>query len=137
MIAAASDPRLAAVILSMPFMSGAIDGKGFPPGTLDRAWAERVAKARGEINEPLYEQVWPTDREHAISMAEPKVFLAGEVPYNFITGGVERSSAAGTPWENKMTLQSFYHIARSEPHEYYLHACHRSRRSSRPMSASR
>ena len=34
--------------------------------------------------------------------------------YNLITGGVAMSDAAGTPWENKMTLYSAYLVASVE-----------------------
>ena len=104
MIAAADDPRLKAAILNMPFISGAQDAKAFPAGILDRAWRAREALARSELAGPLYVEVWPTSAENAHG-AGPQPFLAGEIPYNFIMGGLERSNAAGTPWENKMTLQ--------------------------------
>jgi uncharacterized protein len=117
MIAAADDHRLKAVILNMPFISGAQDAKTFPEGILDRAWRAREAVARSEVAGPSYVEVWPTSSENARG-AGPQPFLAGEVPYNFIMGGLERSNAAGTPWENKMTLQSFYHLARVEPRDF-------------------
>src|SRR6201999_1545088 len=45
-------------------------------------------------------------------------FLTGEVVWEFISGGLVRSRAAGTPWENKFTLQSFYHLSKVEPRLY-------------------
>lgn len=117
MLSAGDDPRLKAAILNMPFMSGKIDAKAFPPGTLDRAWRDREAKTAAKDMSPTYVQVWPDSIENARG-AGKQPFLAGEVPYNFIMGGLERSKAAGTPWENRMTLQSFYHIARVEPQDH-------------------
>jgi uncharacterized protein len=45
-------------------------------------------------------------------------WLHGEGLYQFITGGIARSRAAGTPWEDRLTLQSLYHISRVEPEDY-------------------
>jgi hypothetical protein len=45
-------------------------------------------------------------------------FISGEDAWKFISGALERSRAAGTPWENKITLQSFYQLARSEPQNF-------------------
>jgi hypothetical protein len=42
------------------------------------------------------------------------VWLHGEEPYNFISGGITRSNKAGTSWENKVTLQSLYKISKVE-----------------------
>jgi uncharacterized protein len=44
--------------------------------------------------------------------------LTGEVVWEFISGALKRSEAAGTPWENRFTLQSFYHLSRVEPRLY-------------------
>jgi uncharacterized protein len=44
--------------------------------------------------------------------------LTGEPALDFISRGVEMSNAAGTPWENYITLQSFFHLSSVEPHNY-------------------
>lgn len=118
MIAAGDDPRLAAAIFNMPFTSGALDAENFPPGILDRAWRDREAAAADPRRETAYVKLWPDSLANARGEEGERTFLAGEDPWNFISGGLERSGAAGTPWENKITLQSFYHIARAEPRDF-------------------
>lgn len=117
MIAAADDPRPAAAILNMPFISGAMDAAGFPDGLLAAAWREREAAAVAGSWQPEYVRVWPDSPENARGEGEQPL-LRGEQPYGFITGGLRRSEAAGTPWENAITLQSFYHLARAEPRDF-------------------
>ena len=116
MISVADDPRPAAVILNMPFISGAMDARGFPDGLLAAAWREREAATRAGSWQPSYVRVWPDSPENARGTGEQPL-LRGEQPYAFITGGLARSEAAGTPWQNKITLQSFYHLARAEPRD--------------------
>lgn len=47
-----------------------------------------------------------------------RTVLAGEATWEFISGAVERSSAGGTSWENKIALQSFYYLARTTPGDF-------------------
>lgn len=117
MMAAADDPRPAAVILNMPFISGAMDARNFPAGLLDAAWREREAAARAGSWSPAYVRVWPDSPENARGSGEQPL-LAGEQPYGFVSGGLERSEAAGTPWQNKITLQSLARLARVEPQDF-------------------
>ncbi len=114
MIAAASEPRVAAIILNMPFVSGAMEAAKYPAGFLEKVWADREMQTRSGNPQPTYMPMWPTSLEHAKGAGE-WVFLGGEIPYNFITRGMELSTRAGTPWENKVTLQTFYHLAKAEP----------------------
>ena len=39
--------------------------------------------------------------------------------YDFVHSGIERARATGTPWENKLSLQSFYYRARVEPKDFF------------------
>jgi hypothetical protein len=50
--------------------------------------------------------------------AGQRTFFAGEAAWEFISGAVERSGAAGTPWEDKITLQTFYYLARTTPGDF-------------------
>src|SRR5262245_20887664 len=118
MIAAASEPRVKAIILNMPFQSGAYDAKGFPAGLLENVWQDREKQTRSGDPKPTYVKLWPDSLANARGEEGERAFLTGEVVWNFISGGVKRSQAAGTPWENKFTLQSFYHLARVEPRLY-------------------
>lgn len=118
---AANDPRLSAVLLVMPFTSGKADAAAFPSKTLERAWEERaaVAKARTDCSTSViqYEDLWNKSFEEAEGNG-PQPFLAGPVPYKFITEARTRSDKAGTPSQNKISLQSFYHISNIEPGDY-------------------
>ena len=56
--------------------------------------------------------------------------LQHEGPYAFITEAIRQSNAARTPWENKVTLRSFYMLAKCEPKDHMykisvpiLHIC--------------
>src|ERR1700743_1126994 len=109
MIAAASEPRVKAIILNMPFQSGAYDAQGFPAGRLDGVWKDRAAQTRSNDPKPVYVQLWPHSLENARGQSGERTFLTGEVPFKFISDAVKLSEAAGTPWENKITLQSFHH----------------------------
>src|ERR1700743_1355374 len=51
-IAAASEPRVKAVILNMPFQSGQVDAANYPAGTMDRAWKDREAHTAYGNTEP-------------------------------------------------------------------------------------
>jgi uncharacterized protein len=118
MIAAASEPRVKAVILNMPFQSGAYDASAFPTGLIHRAWGDREAQVHSGDPRPSYVKLWPDSLASARGEDGEPTFLTGEVVWNFISGAVKRSQAAGTPWENKLTLQSFYRLSRVEPRLY-------------------
>lgn len=113
-----NDPRIKVAIIHMPFMSGAMDAAKFPAGLLDKAWDERHVAASEENHKPEYIKLWPHSLDNALGQDGPQTFLTGKEAWEFISGGLERSGAAGTPWENKMTLQSFYHISKAEPRNY-------------------
>ena len=92
---AANDPRLSAVILVMPFTSGAADAAAFPRGTLEKAWKDRAATAKAwtEKKQKLpttHVQLWNTSLAEAEGTG-PQPFLAGPVPYNFITEARKKS----------------------------------------------
>ncbi|WP_158930065.1 alpha/beta fold hydrolase [Acidisphaera sp. S103] len=115
MIAAANEPRIKAVILNMPFQSGSYDAGNFPPGLLGRVWGDRKIQTASGNPEPAYVQLWPVSLANARGEEGERTFLTGEVVWEFISGALKRSQAAGTPWENKFTLQSFYHLSSVEP----------------------
>ena len=117
MIAAGDDPYIKAVVLVMPFMSGAIDAASYPPGIVDRAWKEREAKCAGQKLEPTYVPIWDDTAEQS-SGERGQVFLHGPEAFKFIQGAEEQSRAAGTPWKNEMSLESYYHISITEPRDH-------------------
>jgi uncharacterized protein len=118
MIAAASEPRIQAVILNMPFQSGAFDAKAFPEGLLQEVWRDRARQTMSGNPQPSYVKLWPDSLANARGEEGERTFLTGEAVWNFISGALERSQATGTPWENKFTLQSFHHLSRVEPRLY-------------------
>jgi uncharacterized protein len=118
MMSAGDDPRVKVAVLHMPFVSGALDASNFPAGTLARAWRDREETAASPGRATTYVTLWPDSLENARGEAGERTFLTGEDAWNFISGGLKRSEPAGTPWENKITLQSFYHLARAEPRDF-------------------
>lgn len=117
MIVAGDDPFIKAVVLVMPFTSGAYDAKNYPRRIIERVWAEREARLLGKQDGETYLSVWDGSKEDALG-DRGQTLLHGEVAYDFISGAKAMSDAAGTPWENKKTLQSFYHIAKVEPRDH-------------------
>ena len=116
LLSAVDDPRPAAAILQSPIISGRRDSEAFPPGWLERAWRDREGKTRAGDVTPTYVQVWPDAADKA-GPAEPILFR-NPLAHGFITEALQASNAAGTPWENKMTLRSLLAIARTEPRDF-------------------
>lgn len=118
---AGNDPRLPAVVLVVPFTSGAADAAAFPKGILEKAWADREetteAWAGGAQPNTRHEALWAESKENA-EVKGPQNFLTGIDAYNFTTAARARSTKAGTPSNNKLSLQSFYHINNIEPVDY-------------------
>ena len=132
MIAAADEPRVKAVILNMPFQSGASDAKAFPPGTLEMVWKDRQIQTISGDPQPTYAKLWPDSLAHARGETGERTFLTGEVVWDFISNALQRSTAAETPWENKITLQTFHHLAKVEPRLYLPRIPPKSCSTSRP-----
>ena len=125
MIAAGDDPRIKVTILNMPFTSGKRDAMDFPPEGLEEALQEREDQTATLGKPQSYIPVWDDSLEQAkasgkraLSKGGRVVWLHGEEPYKFISGGVKRSRDAGTTWENKITLQSLYYINKVEPEDH-------------------
>jgi hypothetical protein len=102
----------------MPFVSDSFDADNFPGGMLTRTWEARAKATASGRPEPEYVRLWPHSAENAAGRADERTFLTGEAAWEFISGALERSNAAGTPWENKLTLQSFYYLSRTEPADF-------------------
>jgi predicted acyl esterase len=117
MIAAGDDPHIKAVILVMPFTSGSWDSTNWPAGMMDRVYAERKRLTENPSRELEYIQAWDTsDAEAAGERGD--ILLHGDIPWKFAHGARELSDKAGTPWENRISLQSLYHIAKVEPQDH-------------------
>lgn len=131
MIAFADDPRIKTAVFNMPFTSGRLDAASFPLGSLDEALQDRQNHVLLPNHSRTYIPVWDDTPTQAAASGTAARFppdagdkqgrtpwLHGECMQSFISGGIARSTAAGTPWENKLTLQSLYHIARVEPEDW-------------------
>ena len=123
MIAAGDDPRIKAAIFNMPFTSGAKDATSFPRGGLEAALRDRELNTSASKVHRTYIPVWDDSLEQAKSEAGlnstgETAWLHGEGLYAFITGGIARSRTAGTRWENRITVQSLYHIHRVQPEDH-------------------
>ncbi|KAM0462238.1 hypothetical protein ACHAO4_001439 [Trichoderma viride] len=117
MISAGNDDYVKAVMLVMPLTSGARDAAGFPPELIDRSRADRLARTQNPNLGETYVQVWDNSLEQA-SGERGQVILHSPPAFEFINGGKRRSDAAGTPWENKITLRSLYDIGKVEPQDF-------------------
>lgn len=115
-IAAGDDPYIKAVILVMPFFSGAFDSTNWPVGIMDRVYSERERLIENPDSTREYVQVWNNSDKEAMG-ERGSILLHGEVPWNFASGARQLSDKAGTPWENRLALQSLYHIAKVEPQD--------------------
>lgn len=118
MIAAGDDPHIRAVILVMPFFSGAYDKNNFPGGMMDRVWTERRRLVTNTTTNREYVQVWDDSAEDAALAERGQTLLHAPAAYEFISGAVELSNKAGTPWDNRILLQSLYSIAKVEPQDH-------------------
>jgi predicted acyl esterase len=117
MIAAGDDPHIKAVILVMPFVSGSWDSTNWPAGIMERVYAEREQLTKKPGKEQEYVQAW--DNSETESKGERgDIILHGSVPWSFSKEARQLSDRAGTPWENRITLQSLYQISIVEPRDH-------------------
>jgi uncharacterized protein len=119
MIAAGDDPYIKAVILMMPFFSGAWDATNWPEGIMGLVHDER----RRIVTEtprpaPDYLKSWDSSPEEAASSHRGSTLIHGQVPYEFARNARQLSDQAGIPWDNRITLQSLYHISKVEPQDH-------------------
>lgn len=118
-IAAGSDCNIKLIIAVMPFLSGRLDASTFPPKLLERAWDERRAIVNGERSPQDLEYVQPWDNsEQEAEGPRGNIILHGAAPYGFIRDAKASSDKAGTPHENRLTLQSIYDITKVEPIDF-------------------
>ena len=136
-IAFADDSRVKTAIFNMPLVSGR--NQPISPqieSLLQEAMQERERQVLTRNRPPIYVPVWDSSPTQAAAVGEdalqPPSLLAdpddvgrlpifhGEKHYEFVSEAVARSTAAGTRWENKITLQSFYHISRVEPQDWLV-----------------
>jgi len=117
-ICAANDPRPAAVILQSPIVSGSVDARNFPEGSLDLALRDREERTRRGDTTRRYIKAWPESPEEAARPAEP-ILNPGEASYQLLIQSRPGWDAAGTPWENKVSSQSLLYAAGVEGKDYF------------------
>jgi uncharacterized protein len=96
----------------MPFFSGACDASNLPDGMLKRIQNEKARLVANPGAKPEYVQVWDNTAEEATGEGE-QTLLHGSIAFSFMDGAKKLSDAAGTPLENKITLNSLYDILKS------------------------
>ncbi|KAL6803116.1 Alpha/Beta hydrolase protein [Trichoderma sp. SZMC 28013] len=110
----AYDKRAKAVMVISPFFSGEVDMLRFPPTAYQDAWEERASRIANPGIEHKYVPIFAESME----MAEksPLDSIIGS-PQGFFLWSTFKplSDAAGTPWENKLTLESLYWQSKFEP----------------------
>lgn len=112
--AGAFDKRAKAVLGISPFFSGEVDKLRFPPGALEAAWKERAELIANPKKDPVYMPIFAESAEQA--EISPQASIIGSTQGLMLWNmGKPVSDAAGTPWENKLTLQSLYWQSKFEP----------------------
>ena len=86
-------------------------------GVLERAWEERERKASTGDFELTYVKAWPDSLENARGKGEQPL-VGSEPDFRLREAVLPAAEAAGTEWENTITLQSAYHIARYEGQDH-------------------
>jgi len=101
----------------MPFTSGTRDSTNWPVGIMERVYAERERLSKEPDTKPEYLQAWDSSDAEAEG-ERGDILIHGPIPWKFANGARQLSSKAGTPWENRLALQSLYHIAKVEPQDH-------------------
>ena len=83
----------------------------YPKGSIERAWAERKRRfiSKDVVKEAKY--IWDESAEEAEGPRND-ILLHGLVPFRFITGARDLCSAVGTPWENRLIVESLYRMSK-------------------------
>lgn len=118
MMAAGRDPRVSAVILHAPFPSGEFDAANIPAGQLERAWQERETLGKNPETTRQYAKTF-RDWENDSDGDDSQVFIKGIAAHYLMQGNIAVGDAAGTPWENRVTLQSFINVANTQAFPYF------------------
>jgi uncharacterized protein len=98
-----------AVISQVPFTSGEAIFSHFPEGVVDAYFANRA-----HCVDPEYVPLFASSLEQARAEGGPKPILGTEDAFEYWVEAKARSDRAGAEWENKISLQTFYHMAKNE-----------------------
>jgi hypothetical protein len=116
-IAASDDANVKAVIGAFPWFSGSQNVQFLPEGLVERATSEFEARSKDQMHEPRYSKIWDETLEEAKGERRD-IFAHGEGSYQLLDEARALAKAAGTPWENKTTLRSFYYLINTEPRDH-------------------
>ncbi|GKZ24479.1 hypothetical protein AbraIFM66951_010703 [Aspergillus brasiliensis] len=113
LIAGALDPRIKVVLSQVPFMSGTTTRSRLPAAVLDKIFADRGATT---ASNPTYIPIYPETLEDAQKPANGALMGTEE---SFHHWNFSRTLEPNR--ENKITLQTLFHVMRSEPQNYIAH----------------
>jgi hypothetical protein len=94
------------------------DGDARGPETRPRPQTRRSDRERRTRSRsaPTYKKVW-RDWENEQDGDRNSVMVSRPAAYGLVTAAKAMSDAAGTPWENQVTSQSFINLATTRPDE--------------------
>ncbi|KAL7899953.1 Alpha/Beta hydrolase protein [Trichoderma sp. SZMC 28014] len=104
----AVDPRVKALILQVPGISGAMDAQFYPPGLLKRSRAAVTEFSEKSTEKQEYIQIFPATAEEA-TVDPPNALFPGPALFGFYTFIQTITDGKDVDWENKVTLESAYY----------------------------
>ncbi|KAL7914006.1 Alpha/Beta hydrolase protein [Trichoderma velutinum] len=110
----AYDKRAKAVMVISPFFSGEVDMLRFPPTAYQDAWEERASRIANPGIEHKYVPIFAESMEMAETSPLDSI-IGSPQGFGLWSAFKPLSDAAGTPWENKLTLESLYWQSKFEP----------------------
>jgi uncharacterized protein len=116
-IAATEDKNVKAVIGAFPWFSGKQNIQLFPHSLLEAAKAEEGTSRTNPKYELKFHKIWDDTLEEAKG-DRGQIFAHGEGPFMLLEEARRLAKDAGTPWENRTTLRSFWYLANTEPQDY-------------------
>lgn len=112
-LCAAQDPRVSAVIVFAPRLSGSADARSFPENAAESIWREREAMALATQTPHAYVRVWANMDTPAPDDQGMTWLQSGEVP-SIASDTGKHLGTVDTFWDGRMTMQSLFFIARCE-----------------------
>jgi uncharacterized protein len=111
-IASAVDHRVKAVVSQVPFTSGE-EYTEVIKGIRDYMYTNRTHGVASE-----YIPLFCSSLEEVHSDSQPRPILHAEDAYEYSLKAAERAKAGGAKWENKISVQTMYHMLKNEPVQY-------------------
>ncbi|KAH8122982.1 hypothetical protein FP744_10007127 [Trichoderma asperellum] len=105
---AAVDPRVKALIVQIPGLSGDLDAQFYPPGLLERSRKAVSEYSENSKDKQQYVQLFPASAEEAVANPQ-KAVLGGPTLFGFYSFIQTLADRKKCNWENKVTLESAYY----------------------------